>query len=208
MPAPSCCTEVTSAQLVQTLFPIGGSVVELGFDDVRSGHAGFQRGRRIERDQLAVIDDGDAVAEAVGFVHVVGGDQDGELALALDVGQHFPDGHAGDGIESGGGFVEKKDSRAVDQAAGDFQAPPHAAGQSLGLSGAPLGQIDQFQEFVDRGFPLLRGNIVELGVDVQILFDGEVEVAGQRLRNYAHQAAGRVRFFLHVVTEDAGVAGR
>ena len=48
----------------------------------------------VERDQLAVIDNCDAVAQAVGLVHVVRGDENRQLAMFLDVSQHFPDGDA------------------------------------------------------------------------------------------------------------------
>ena len=37
--------------------------------------------RRALGDDLAVVDDGQAVAEALGFVHVVGGEQHGAAAL-------------------------------------------------------------------------------------------------------------------------------
>ena len=65
---------------------------------------------RAESDEIAVIDDGDAVAELVGLFHVVGGDEHGEVASLAQVVEHLPDGDAGDGIEAGGGFVEKKDA--------------------------------------------------------------------------------------------------
>src|ERR1019366_1147966 len=58
---------------------------------------------------LAVIDDGEAVAEAFGFVHVVSGEQDGATFL-LESADDVPELAAALGIESGGGLVEKKDA--------------------------------------------------------------------------------------------------
>src|SRR5436305_4731265 len=96
-------------QLVEGLLPIGRSILELRFDYIRSWNAGLQRGRGIECNQLAMMDDSNAIAEAVGFIHVMRGDQNRELTLALDVGQHLPNGNAGNGVEPGRGLVQKKD---------------------------------------------------------------------------------------------------
>jgi hypothetical protein len=43
---------------------------------------------------------------------------------------------------------------------------------------------------------------VELGVDAQVFFDGQVDVAGQRLRDDADHAAGRVGVLADVVSGD------
>ncbi len=48
---------------------------------VLDADGGDQLARRAERDHLAVIHDGHAVAEALGFVHVVGGEQDGAAGV-------------------------------------------------------------------------------------------------------------------------------
>ena len=44
---------------------------DLEADDLLSANGLLQRGRRIQRDDLAVIDDRHAVAELVGLLHVV-----------------------------------------------------------------------------------------------------------------------------------------
>ncbi len=77
--------------------------------------------------------DGDAVAQAVSLVHVVCRNHDGQLAMTLHVRQHFPNRHAIDGVEARRGLVQEKDSRTMNQAAGDLKPPPHASGQSFGL---------------------------------------------------------------------------
>ena len=50
---------------------------------------GHERFRRINGDDLPVIDNGDAIAEHLGFVHVVGRQQDGATAAAMAL-QHTP----------------------------------------------------------------------------------------------------------------------
>jgi len=54
--------------------------------------------------QLATVDDGDAVAEQVGLVHEVGGEDDGAALLVLD--EQVPDGSAGVGVHSSGRLVQ------------------------------------------------------------------------------------------------------
>ena len=83
-----------------------------------------------------MVHDGDAIAQLVGFVHIMSGQQDGQVALLFQFHEHFPDRNAGDGIEARRGLVEKEDLRLVDETAGDFEPPAHAAGEELhGLIG-------------------------------------------------------------------------
>src|SRR5438309_9766367 len=125
-------------QVMQPFFPISRRVLKLNFNHVRSRDAGFQFDRCIERDQFAVVDDGDAFAEPVGFVHVVGRNEDRQLPLAFDVPQHFPDRHTGNRIETGRWLIEKENSRVMNEPASDLEPPPHAARSRLGLRMALL----------------------------------------------------------------------
>ena len=53
---------------------------------------------------MTVVDDCDAVAQEVGLVHEVRGEDDGPVGLVLD--QQVPDGAAGVGVHAGGGLVK------------------------------------------------------------------------------------------------------
>src|SRR6185437_7354958 len=53
----------------------------------------------------------------------------------------------------------------------------------------------------------LRRHPIELGVDQQIFFDAQVEVAGHRLRNHSHGIASAVRISADVVTGNDGASG-
>ena len=53
-----------------------------------------------------------------------------------------------------------------------------------------------------------RGHAVELGVDAQVLFDGEIGIAGERLGNDADHAAHGVGLFGHVVAGNDGACRR
>ena len=85
--------------------------------------------RRSLRDDFAVIDDGDAMRHAVGFLHVVSGQEHGDMLLFVQLLDVRPELVAGLRIEAERGLVEEDDFRRVQQAAGDFQAPLHAAGE-------------------------------------------------------------------------------
>src|SRR5262249_52486526 len=111
---------------------------ELRFNNVLAGNCVLQGLRRIQGDKFAVVYDRDTIAKTIRLVHVVRGDEDGQIALALDVVEHLPDGNAGNGIKAGRRFVEKEYFRAVDESACDFEAAPHAPRKSLGLGAAPL----------------------------------------------------------------------
>ena len=113
-------------------------------------------------------------------------DQNRELPLLLDVGEHLPNGHARNGVQPGRRLIEKENLGAVHQAARDLKPPPHSSRQGLCLCPSPLCEVHQFEEFINRLLTLRRGHVVKLSVDAQIFFDSQINVAGQRLRNHAN----------------------
>src|SRR5437867_7797262 len=90
---------------------------ETDLEDVLPWNRRLQLQGRIERLELAVIHDGNPIAEPVGFVHVVCSEQDREVAPGFDLPQHFPHGDARNRVEAGGWLVEKEDARLVDESA-------------------------------------------------------------------------------------------
>ena len=87
------------------------------------------RGRSDVQD-AALVQDGGAVAEPLGFFHVMGGEQDGHAA-ASRLRQDFPDHAARVGIEAGGGLVEDQHARVGNQGPRDLQAALESAGEAL-----------------------------------------------------------------------------
>ena len=79
------------------------------------------------RDDVAMIDDGDAIAEALGFFHVMRGVDD-RSALAAQFLDHFENTVARLRIDAHGGLVEQHHARAMHQPGRHVEAPPHAAG--------------------------------------------------------------------------------
>ncbi len=131
--------------------------------------------RRTLCEDAALIHDDQFIAQALGLLHVVRGQQQG-LAARLEFAQSAPDQVARLRVQSGGRFVQRRELRVIDQGARDGQAPPHAAGEGIGLCRAPVGQRDEFQQAFDA-----RGDLparqAEVGrIDVQILLDREVGI--------------------------------
>ena len=86
----------------------------------------FSSARGVVHQDFAVIHDGDTLAEAVGFVHVVGGEQDGE-SLLVQGADALPQEEARLRIQVVGGFVEEQDVGRMHERAGDHEALRHAA---------------------------------------------------------------------------------
>ena len=69
-----------AVQREQLLLPLRGGRVHARLDRRRAGHGVLERARRVERDEPPLVDDGDAVAQPVRFIHVMRRDQHGEPA--------------------------------------------------------------------------------------------------------------------------------
>jgi len=76
--------------------------------------------RRVHRDDPAVIDDGDAIAQALGLVHEVSDEQNRDPAVS-DVLDQPPGVTPGLGVEAGRQLVENGDPRIPDQGERDRQ---------------------------------------------------------------------------------------
>ena len=83
--------------------------------------AGDEGGRCADVHDAAVVDDCDPIAEALGFLHQVRG-QEHRLAALADAAHEIPDRATRLRIEAGRQLVEKYEFGIVDQREGDEQA--------------------------------------------------------------------------------------
>ena len=97
-----------------------------------------------------MVDDGDAVAEALGFFNIVGGQQDGFL-FATQFFDDVVNFAANLRVEAGRGFVEKHDFRIVDQRHGQGEALLLAAGKFFVEGVAFFFELKPFQQAVGAG---------------------------------------------------------
>jgi len=120
-----------------------------------------------------VVDDCYAITEAVGFIHVVGGENNGDslrVVQGLDV---LPEMVAGLGVKAQCRFIEEEHLWFMQEPAGDLEPPPHPAGEGLDETVLPLFQFNQVQEFGDPRFPDFLWNPVQPSVKVHVLPCGQ-----------------------------------
>jgi hypothetical protein len=99
-------------------------------------------------DDVAVIDDGQPLAQSLGLFHVVGGVEDAGAGLRLRAHQ-VEQAHAALRIDADRGLVEQQHFGPMHDAAGEIEAPPHAAAELLdGLAGA-VGQAGEGEHFLN-----------------------------------------------------------
>ena len=97
----------------------------------------------------AVIDNGQPVAEALGLVHVVRGEQN-RSAFLLEAADDVPKLTPALRIESGSRLVKKKDARIADQSGRNSQALLLPTGK---LANPGVGFLREFEVFENFGSP-------------------------------------------------------
>ena len=143
------------------------------------GGKALQFVHRAEGDELGVIKIADAAA-ALGFVHVMGGDEKGD-PLAGEEENEVPEGAAGDGVDAGGGFIEEDDFGGVDDGAGEGEALFPAAGELAGAAVEVGGDGGEGDDIGEAAGVAVGGEAVDSGVEFDVFADGEVFVEAEAL---------------------------
>ena len=94
--------------------------------------SGIYDGNALRQLHHQPIPDRHAPVHAGGEVHVVGGDEGGELGGADDGHQSLEDAAGGVGVEVAGGLVGEQQARGIGDGAGDGDALLLAAGEFAG----------------------------------------------------------------------------
>ncbi|GAB4007892.1 hypothetical protein GCM10029992_62820 [Glycomyces albus] len=156
-------------------------------------------------DDPALVHDHEAVAELLGLVHVVGGQQD-RHALLLELEQALPHQVAGLRVQAGGGLVEEDQVGLVDQGPGDGQAALHAAGEVVDLVVRAARELHELEQFGRAGPGLAPLDAEVPGVDGEVLEDREHVVEGVVLRHDAEAGADGRPVAARVEAEDLDLA--
>ena len=168
-------------------------VRQIGHISVDGQHENFlarhadQFASRLVGDQLAMIDDGDPVAQFLGLFEVVRGEHDGH-AFTVHLGDQFPQLPPQFHVNASGRLVEHKHGRLVDQRLGDQQAPLHAARERAGIGIAFVGKVHGAQQFLAAAQVL--GDAVEPRLVFQNFERREERIEDDLLRNDADRALG------------------
>src|ERR1700719_1818797 len=95
----------------------------------------------------------------------------------------------------------------MDEAASDFEPPPHPAGISRDEIVGAFPEADQLEQ-MGRSFAAdAAPEAVELAVDIDVLPSGEIEIGGQRLRDYTDALADPSGLMYHILAGHDRVAG-
>ena len=121
----------------------------LGIEQPHVQGAGADRGLELAGralgDHLAVVDHGDPVGELVGLVEVLRAEQD-RGPLGDQRADDVPDLVARARVEPGRRLVEEHQLRRDDDARGDVEPPPHAAGVVLDQPAGRLGEAERLEQ--------------------------------------------------------------
>jgi hypothetical protein len=134
------------------------------------------------RDHATVIDDHDAFGALLGFVEMVGCQDDGGPQIAQFV-QHIKDALAALRIHTDGGFIQEQDAGPMQDAAGDVDATFHAAGETSGQFMGSIFEGDPMQCPVD---PIAKGTAPQAVIaskTEEIFARGQVVVDRKILRD-------------------------
>ncbi len=139
-----------------------------------------------------MVDDADAMCHAIGFVHVVRGEKDGDALGFIDTFHMRPELVAALRIEPKRGFVEEENLRRVQKAAGDLETALHAAGEFLHLIVAAIPQFEELEQFFCALATNLAGHVIEHAMDLHVFPGGEVAVEARILKDDAEALTGLV----------------
>src|SRR6266849_3854322 len=99
------------------------------------------------RDNLAVADDRETVAQFLGLFHVVGGIEN-RVALFAQLAKNLEDVLARLRIHSHSWFVKQNQFGLMHQSQRDIEPALHTAGESTDVIIAPARQSDEAEQFV------------------------------------------------------------
>jgi len=150
----------------QGCFLVVAAGVEL--DHVMAAQAFDQFSGGAFSDDLAMIDNGEAVAEALGLVHVMRGEEHSAASL-LKGADDLPELAAALGIEAGGGLVEKENFWIADQSGGDCETLALATGKLANPGVGFLGELEFLHHLVDRA-----RLVIEAGEEMQCFANAQL----------------------------------
>ena len=120
-------------------------------------------------DELALVDDPDAICEDVRLLEVLRGQEDGHTRLPPHQGDLVPDVRTALRVEAGGRLVEEEDARRVDQGEREVEPALHPAREPLHLAIRVVRQPDAMQQFFRARAPLLLGDALQRRLQAEVV---------------------------------------
>src|ERR1700676_4631103 len=162
--------------------------------------------QRVIGNHLPVIDDHNAVAEALGLFHIVRGIDKG-LAALLQRLEIVEDGIAALRIDADCRLIEQKNLRIVKQGGRQIQTPLHASAERFHFVAGAIRESDQIQDVVDCLLCLRTGERVKRRKKSQIVAGGKLVIERHVLRDESDFQLDRVGVTLNLLAFDEDFAG-
>src|SRR5437660_4451063 len=162
--------------------------------------------QRVVGNHLPVIDDHNAVAEALSLFHIVRRVDEG-FATLLQSFEIVKDGIAALRINADGRLIEQKNLWIVKQGRRQIQTPLHASAEGFHFVAGAIGESHQIQDVVDCLLSLRTGERVKRREKSQIVAGGELVIERHVLRDESDLELDRVGVALNLLAFDEDFAG-
>jgi len=145
--------------------------------------------RRAGRHDLAAVENRQLRGEPVGFLEIVGGEQNGQPLLVSEALDLLP--HLGSDlwVEASSGLVEEEDLRPVNQCGGDVEPALHAARVVAGDSLGRVREPELLEQLVDALLQLAPVDRANQTLQAQVLAPVQVDVDAGDLTDDADRLA-------------------
>ena len=167
----------------------GSRAVDLELEGLDRGQPAIEAGERVAGDDLAVVHDDDAIAEALCLLHVVRRVEQ-RLAAPAQLLEVVEDGVSALRIDADRRLVEEQHVGIMDERGRDVQAPLHAAAERARLVPGAIDQADEVQRGVDALVEQRARQAVERTEEAQVRCGAEVLVDREFLRHDADATLG------------------
>ena len=143
---------------------LGGHRLHRGTPDL-----GLERVRRALGDDLAGVDDRDALRERIGFLEVLGCQEDRHTVLVGEAGHLVPERRPALDVEAGGRLVQEQQSRLVYERERQVESALHPAGVAADLAVGRIGQAHAVDQLIAAALRLGAGEAVHAGLEAHVL---------------------------------------
>src|SRR3989338_1374463 len=134
-----------------------------------------------------MIDDGDSVCDAISFLHVVRGEEDGYAFFLVEILHVTPQVIARLRIETDGRLVEEEDFGMMEKPACDLEPPLHAAGEVPRDIVFAIEQSDNPQQLLHPFPSQCGGAAAQHSMEFQILPRGHLLIETRILEDDAER---------------------
>src|SRR5438552_1395108 len=176
-------------------------------DDVRADRGLQLRGTSFG-DDLAQVDNRDALAELVRLFHVLGREEDRHLLFPVEATQVLP--HRGPRlrVEARRGLVQEQNSRVVHEPGTQVEPPPHPARVRVRAAVRSIFQLQDIEELLDALVHKRAGHVIKPTYQPEVLPSGEFSIDPDGLSRVADHAPDVHPIALDIEARDADGAAR